>query len=344
MEVVGVDETIVERVARVLRNNKPELPRLDLFDDRFYPPRDADRETALRYFLVMVAMDHRLSRPGRPYEACLDDGCYRGADLLYRLGSKMLREDPLFFSPERLAKVTIEEVKRAFSAGSAEPPDAEVRAMLLRDLGYKLTKLYDGSVSRILELASNRVRGTLLEPGLADLLRVFRAYEDPVEKKTMRAMLLRDLGYKLTKLYDGSVSRILELASNRVRGTLLEPGLADLLRVFRAYEDPVEKKTMLFAKFIVGRGYFQPIDELDVAVDNHLCRVAYRLGLVTVSGPLWRKIKEGVEVTYDEDVLLRLVVRRAYKLLATRSGLSPALVDDYFWIMGRTTCTRDEPG
>jgi hypothetical protein len=284
MEVVGVDETIVERVARVLRNNKPELPRLDLFDDRFYPPRDADRETALRYFLVMVAMDHRLSRPGRPYEACLDDGCYKGADLLYRLGSKMLREDPLFFSPERLAKVTIEEVKRTFSAGSAEPPDAEVRAMLLRDLGYKLTKLYDGSVSRILELASNRVRGTLLEPGLADLL-----------------------------------------------------------RVFRAYEDPVEKKTMLFAKFIVGRGYFQPIDELDVAVDNHLCRVAYRLGLVTVSGPLWRKIKEGVEVTYDEDVLLRLVVRRAYKLLATRSGLSPTLIDDYFWIMGRTTCTRDEP-
>jgi len=74
MEVIGIDETIIDRIARVLRNNIQELPSLNVFDERFYPPRDVDLETALRYFIVMVAMDHRLSRPGRKYEACLDDG------------------------------------------------------------------------------------------------------------------------------------------------------------------------------------------------------------------------------------------------------------------------------
>ncbi len=283
MEVIGIDETIIDRIARVLRNNIQELPSLNVFDERFYPPRDVDLETALRYFIVMVAMDHRLSRPGRKYEACLDDGCYKGADLLYRLGAKLLNEKPVFFNPEYLSSVSIDEVKQVFSAGNASPPDPEVRTLLLRDLGLKLVKLYNASVSNLLNTAKNRIHGSIVEPGLADLL-----------------------------------------------------------RVFRAYEDPVEKKTMLLVKFLVARGYFNPVDELDVAVDNHLSRIAYRTGLVAVSGSLWSKIKEGVEVSLEEDVLLRFTIRRAYRLISQKSGVNARYVDDYFWIMGRTICLRDD--
>ncbi|MDK2384426.1 MAG: iron-sulfur cluster loop, partial [Candidatus Korarchaeota archaeon] len=79
-------------------------------DPRFYPPPSDDEEAVARYFLVMVAMDHRLSRPGRPYEARLEDGFYHGADLLYRLGMEKYLEDPGFFAPSRLASITAEEV------------------------------------------------------------------------------------------------------------------------------------------------------------------------------------------------------------------------------------------
>jgi len=284
LDIIGVDMSVVERVARVLKRKSSDLGRLDVYDERFYPPLSDDAECVVRYFIVMVAMDHRLSRPNRPYEACLEDGCYRGADLLYRLGVKMYSENPEFFAPSKLSEITIDDVKKWLSVGSVSPPDIEVRTLLLRDLGYKLVKLYDSSAMKLLELSNNRIHGSLEAPGIADNL-----------------------------------------------------------RVFRAFEDPVEKKTMLLAKFLVARGLFKPVDELDVAVDNHLSRVAYRLGLVMVSGPLWVKIRNSVEVTSEEDILLRLTVKRAYRYVASKSGLSPIVIDDFFWIMGREICTRDAP-
>lgn len=284
MDVLGIDKSVVEKVARILKHqDRSSVPRINVFDERFYPARGEDPERVARYLLVMVAMDHRLSRPGKPYEACLEDGCYRGADLLYRLGARMYHEDPEFFSPERLSRIKMEDVRSWLRVGDlVEPPDVPLRTMLLRDLGVKLQKLYNSSVSELIN-ASN----------------------------------------------------------SRVRGTLEAPGLVDNLRVFRAYEDPVEKKAMLLAKFLVYRGLFNPVDHVNVAVDNHLTRISLRLGLVMVSGPMWDKIKTGVEFTYEEDVLLRLTVRRAYMYLSERSGYSPAKVDDFFWIMGRTVCLRD---
>jgi len=281
LEVIGIDTRIIDRAARVLDKNKLSLSKLDVYDSKYYPPREDEREKVLRYFLVMVAMDHRLSRPGRPYEGYVDGEFYHGADLLYRLGAKKYYEDPDFFSPEHLMKISADEVREWLSAGSASPPDITVRTYLLRDLGLKLVKLYRGSVEKLIG------------------------------------------GYKV-----------------RLHGAITSPGLVERLRVFRAYEDPVEKKTMLLAKFLDARDLIEIMDELDLAIDNHLSRIAYRLGIVMVSGPLWDKITSGVEVTWEEDILLRMTIRRAYRLLARKSGISPRLLDDHLWIMGRVTCLR----
>ncbi|MCY0868691.1 MAG: iron-sulfur cluster loop [Desulfurococcus sp.] len=282
MEILGIDTAVVDRVSRVLKNNKEKLETLDLCDTRFYPPCNESTENVLRYFTVMVAMDHRLSRPGRPYEAELEDGFYHGADLLYRLGARKFSEDPGFFDPARLASIRLEEVESWLSVGGARPPDLEVRTLLLRDLGLKITRLYGGEVKRILEESKGR-------------------------------------------LY----------------GTMSEPGLIDLLRVFRAFEDPVEKKSLLLAKFLARRGILNTAGRLGIPVDNHLSRIAYRLGIVMVSGSLWGKIRSGVEVTREEDILLRMAVRRGYELISEKSGVDPSIVDDYFWLMGRRVCLRD---
>lgn len=285
MEVIGIDTRIAERMARIMSKMSDRLETLDLFDEKYYPPENEQREKVLRYFIVMVAMDHRLSRPGKPYEACLpNDECYHGADLLYRLGKLKYDEDPDFFSPENLSRITVEDVKKWLGVENATPPDPEIRALLLRDLGVKLLKLYNGKVEELLSRSNNLIRGTIREPGLLDNL-----------------------------------------------------------RIIRAYEDPVEKKPLLFAKFSIARGLFNPTDKLDPIIDNHLSRIAYRIGLVMVSGKLWDKIKKGIEVDYEEDILLRLNIRRAYRIVAVESNIDPGTVDDYLWIMGRKICLRDKP-
>lgn len=284
MLMIGIDKSVIDRAARLLVKRGINLEKIDLYDKRYYPGKECDRESILRYFIVMVAMDHRLSRPGKPYEACLENGCYHGADLLYRLGMKMFKENPDFFNPENLSRISIDDVKKWLSIGEISPPDPEIRAYLLRDLGVKLVKLYGGSVEELIRSSNNRLKG---ENG--------------------------------------------------------REGLLDLLKLFRAYEDPVEKKSLLFAKFIIGRGLFKPIDQLDLPIDNHLTRIALRLGFVMVSGDLWNKIKSGIEVDREEDVMLRLFVRRAYRELSVKSKIDPRLLDDHLWLMGRRICIRDKP-
>jgi len=281
-------EIIVERCLRfgekavgILSSLKPD----PFTDPRYYPPLNEDDESVARYFLVMVAMDHRLSRPGRPYEAVLEDGLHHGADLLYRLGARMYAEDKRFFDPARLAEISVEDVARWLTPpGRPElkPVDVELRAMLLRDLGLKIMKLYDGSVSRLIGESGG---------------------------------MLKDGGR----------------------------GLVDRLKALTAYSDPVEKKPYLLAKFLERRGLFRAKDKWnkEVPVDNHLTRIALRLGLV--EPPSWMKhmIMGGKHFSWEDDAMLRLAVRKAYKISAMHVGLDPFILDDFLWMFGRKCCVYE---
>ncbi|WP_197524318.1 hypothetical protein [Aeropyrum pernix] len=251
----------------------------------YYPPADAPREVVASYFLVMVAMDHRLSRPGKPYEAVVDGKLYHGADLLYRLGSKKLQEDPGFFTAERLSRVTVEDVKEWLSVGNASPPDPDVRAKLLRDLGRKLMALYQGSAWMLI-----------------------------VESK---GYLRRGVG----------------------------EGFVDRLKVFTAYQDPVEKKAFLLAKFLERRGVARFADphNKELPVDNHLVRLALRMGIVSATEDLLEAVKRQREVDTLDDVALRLASRRAWRIVAQHGGIDPFILDDFLWAFGRLCCTRDAP-
>ncbi|MCD6324095.1 MAG: hypothetical protein J7L55_03195 [Desulfurococcales archaeon] len=170
-------------LARLFRNVLTKF-RFDTFtDERFYPPPSTGREETLRYFIFMVAIDHRTSRCG-PFEGFVDGEFYHGADLLYRLGMKRFMEDPEFFSPEKMSVITPSEVADWLrpERGDAVIWDPEVRASLLRDLGVRLLKLYGGQVSELVRASG----GLLKSPnglGLIDRLKGFKAYSDPVEKK-----------------------------------------------------------------------------------------------------------------------------------------------------------------
>ncbi len=287
---VGVDiersRDFGEKISKIIYKIKKD----DFVDNRYYPSPSDTRENIARYFLVMVALDHRLSRPGRPYEGLVDGEFYHGADLLYRLGKKIYDEDPSFFEPDGLARVTKEDILRLFSTKRADgksvyPPDPEVRAALLRDLGVKLKALYNGSAYRIV-----------------------------VES---RGFLRHGVG----------------------------EGFIDRLKVFAAYQDPVEKKPFLLAKFLERRGVLPVYDGFnkEVPVDNHLARIAVRIGIVVVSRDLLEKIASGIGFSPEEDIILRYNVRLAYKIASQAGGIDPFIMDDFLWMFGRKCCTRDSP-
>ncbi|MEB3765543.1 MAG: hypothetical protein GSR77_05210 [Desulfurococcales archaeon] len=288
--IVGVDYAQCEEIGKIMRRIIDNIS-IDKFEDqRYYPPLDASREEVTRYFLVMVALDHRLSRPGKPYEGFVDDEFYHGADLLYRLGRKYFDEKPEFFDPNYLQTLRIDEFVEMFTVKSengrtARPPDPEIRVGLLRDLARKLVKLYGES-----------------------------AY----------SLITQSRGYLR-------------------RGT--GEGFIDRLKIFTAYQDPVEKKPFLLAKFLERRGILPVYDPYnkEVPVDNHLVRIAIRLGIIKVDTILLEKIAAGIEVSPEEDIVLRYNTRIAYKLVSQHGGIDPFIMDDFLWMFGRKCCTRETP-
>ncbi len=286
--IVGIDYEQCIIVGKVMSRIK-EFKIDDFLDQHYYPPPTASREDVARYFLVMVALDHRLSRPRKPYEGYVKGEFFHGADLLYRLGRLYWEEKPEFFEPEYLSRLTQDEFRKLFTVenkGSRiQPPDPRIRASLLRDIGTKLLKFYGGS-----------------------------AY----------ALIVDSKGYLRRGIGEGFIDR---------------------LKIFTAYQDPVEKKAFLLAKFLERRGVLPIYDQYnkEVPVDNHLVRIALRLGIIKVDTELLEKIASGVEVLPEEDIVLRYNTRLAYKIVAQEGGIDPFVMDDFLWMFGRKCCTRETP-
>ncbi len=287
--MVGVNYEAINKISTYVERAVLKIEPDPFTDENYYPPVSSPKRDVAAYFLVMVAMDHRLSRPNRPYEGFVEGRFYHGADLLYKLGSLKFIEDPDFFYPDRLSRMTRDDLRSWLSleyrGKRIEPPDVHIRVELLRDLGRKLLTLYNG---------------------------------DPFE------LIIRSKGFLRRDVSEGFI---------------------DALKVFKAYQDPVEKKAFLLAKFLERRGVL-PIHDphnKEVPVDNHLTRIALRLGIVSVDDETRERIAGQVNLSTDEDVMLRWTVRLAYKELSRASGVDPFILDDFLWLFGRKCCTRDMP-
>ncbi len=233
---MDVDREACRRVGRLLLKLKV---REDPFTDpRQYPPEGEPDEWVARYFLFMVAIDHRTHPPGGVYEAEVDGRVYRGASLLYRLGAEAYQRDRGFFSPEHMADITGEEVDSWLSRHGAKVDRPHERAELLRDVAEGLLELYGG---RALELIrSSRSRLYASWRGLVERLKSFRAYMDPIEKKPFllvkflerRGVFKAEDRQRLQVPVDNHLTRI------AVRAGIVKPSEAEaeLLRQLREAE------------------------------------------------------------------------------------------------------------
>ena len=171
--------------------------------------------------------------------------------------------------------------------------------------------------------AARRERGLLSAARLsevseAEVADIFRIGGETVADPGRRAGLWRDLAAGLQGAYDGSAGALLAACERRLGGPR---GLLGRLASFDAYADPLAKKSQLFAKICARRGWLDPVDpeHWDVSADNVLMRLALRSGLV--------------EPGEREEVRAR--TRDAFRLVAERSGISPPLLDDLLWELGR---------
>lgn len=153
------------------------------------------------------------------------------------------------------------------------------------------------------------------ESGVAEL---FRIGGETVAGAGERARLWRDLAAGLRDRYGGDASGLIDAAAGRLGGA---GGMLALLAEFEAYADPLEKKSFLFCKIAARRGWLRAADpeKWEVCADNVLMRLALRSGLVR-DGPV-------------EEV--RAATRDAFKRVAERAGMSPPVLDDLLWELGR---------
>jgi hypothetical protein len=171
--------------------------------------------------------------------------------------------------------------------------------------------------------AARRRPGLLTAASLADVhaakvADMFQVDDETVEDPERRAALWRDLAAGLNRDYAGSAAELLRACGERLGGA---GGLLDRLRRFDAYSDPLAKKSFLLAKIAERRGWLRVSDAeaWEVCADNVLMRLALRSGLVEPG----------------ELDAVRAATRDVFKRVATETGISPPVLDDLLWELGR---------
>jgi hypothetical protein len=171
--------------------------------------------------------------------------------------------------------------------------------------------------------AASRHRGLLTADSLRGVTaervaELFRIGGETVADPERRAALWRDLGTGVERDHGGEAEGLLAVAEGRLAGG---DGLLALLARYDAYADPLQKKSMLFAKICARRGWLEVHDSesWEVCSDNVLMRLALRSGLIHPGS-----VEE-----------VRAATRQVFKQVAEEAETSPPVLDDLLWERGR---------
>jgi hypothetical protein len=151
-----------------------------------------------------------------------------------------------------------------------------------------------------------------------------------------RVANLRDLGERLLDSWHGQFVHVVDAA----QGSL--DRFAVLSRSFRAFDDPVQKLTMVNAIMLAGSGLASFDREPLPGVDYHLMKQAVRQGLVEPPAAVATKLAHGELLAASESLSLRQAVLDALVEVANTAGVSTAVLDNLYW-MNRRVCSDRNP-
>lgn len=152
---------------------------------------------------------------------------------------------------------------------------------------------------------------------------------------TERVLSLRDLGERLLSKRDGQFLNVIRAAN----GSLKRFG--DLSAEFRAFDDPVQKLTMVNAIMLTGSGLAHFDQDPLPGIDYHLVKQALRQGLVTPSHPLRTKLTNHELLDDEDSVALRTAILTALIDVSEMAGVSTAVIDNLYWL-NRRICGDDQ--
>lgn len=219
----------------------------------------------------------------------------------------------------------------------------EVSGRHWRGWEYLFAKFEDASQKNI-DLLSPRNWKSLTG---SDIQLLFRDSEsgDLLTEPNERAKLLNDLGCRMVAKGWESVDAIYRLCRGII--SLGEPNLLATLSQFRAYNDPVHKKSIFFLSLMSTSGLwrYQDPQTLGTPVDYHEVRGHLRVGTVRIEDPVLKsKLLHHDPVDFDDDIAIRQSVYDAIMLISELSGLrNPTQLHYFFWHIFRTLCTRNNP-
>jgi hypothetical protein len=280
---VIVNRQKCEEVANLLRSKQIPEDREEISFDGF-----TDLETGNLLFFV-VAICHQTTVPGKPPLAGLVDGkLLKGWDYLLQRFVEVARTHKAWLNPEYWS---------------------QLNATQLREL-YRNSEGYD--------LLTN------------------------VENRTD---ILVDLGAVMAQHGFKNLQDVYDLSKGWIQTE--EPNLVDLLANFRAYSDPIRKKTFFLLSLMRNTGIwlFRDPENLGAPVDYHEVRGHLRIGTVAVmDAELRLKLLNSQRVTADEDIAIRGAVFEAIMQISELTGLrNPSKLHYMFWNVFRNYCTRDDP-
>lgn len=159
-----------------------------------------------------------------------------------------------------------------------------------------------------------------------------------------RAALLRDLGRSLRARRWRHIDELNRYCDGRVATGY--PNLLGELSRFRAYADPVRKKSLFFLSLMRSYGQWNYNDEelIGPPVDYHEVRGHLRIGTVEVIDETLRlRLYRGERVDAASDVAIRSAVYDAIMRVVELSGFSATQLHYLFWNVFRSVCTNENP-
>lgn len=215
----------------------------------------------------------------------------------------------------------------------------------------RLLKGWDYLLQRFVEAA--RSDKSLVQPSFWEELSpmVLRSLyrnsdgQDLLTDVNNRAHLINDLGHVMKTRGWASAAVIYRQCNGRI--STGKPNLIESLAQFRAYRDPVCKKSFFFLSLMRNTGLWNYEDShlLGAPVDYHEVRGHLRIGTVTVTDEtLKSKLLKHEPVTAHEDIAIRAAVLQAIMLISEKTGLNnPSQLHYLFWNVFRNYCTREDP-
>lgn len=175
-----------------------------------------------------------------------------------------------------------------------------------------------------------------------------KLFGESLSQPDERAALIRDLGEVMRRESWSGVGDLMCASGGWIEGNSGgSSGLLGLLHGFRAYDDPVHKKSYYFLALMrnTGTWSYRDPEKLGAPVDYHEVRGHLRIGTVEiVDDALLRKVRRGESVDAGEDIAIRAAVHEAILLLSNETGIrSPSKLHYLFWNVFRGCCTRASP-